>query len=267
MVKTASTMLTLGTAAPDFSLPDPSGKIVSLSDFADSPVLLVAFICNHCPFVKHVAEGLAKLVKDYQPQGVAAVGINANDAAAYPDDAPPKMAEESKRRGYSFPYLYDETQQVAKAYRAACTPDLYVFDARAAAGLSRPVRRQPAGQRRPVRGADLRAALDAVLAGRRSAPIRNPAWAATSSGSPATSRVTSVSISFPRLCLRRSRANELGRTTLINRQNLRVSPWQRLGMWFSGEGKWQPGTEIRGCLDAGGACYGKREGRTSLDCF
>jgi peroxiredoxin len=166
MVKTASTMLPLGTAAPDFSLPDPSGKTVSLADFADSPVLLVAFICNHCPFVKHVAEGLSKLVKDYQPQGVAAVAINANDATVYPDDAPAKMAEEIQQRGYAFPYLYDATQNVAKAYRAACTPDFYVFDRQRKLVYRGQLDGSRPGNGVPVSGADLRAALDAALAGR-----------------------------------------------------------------------------------------------------
>jgi peroxiredoxin len=166
MVKTASTMLPLGTAAPDFSLPDPSGKTVSLADFTDSPVLLVAFICNHCPFVKHVAEGLSKLVKDYQPQGLAAVAINANDATVYPDDAPAKMADEIQQRGYTFPYLYDATQNVAKAYRAACTPDFYVFDRQRKLVYRGQLDGSRPGNGIPVSGADLRAALDAALAGR-----------------------------------------------------------------------------------------------------
>ena len=166
MVKTSSTMLPLGTAAPDFSLADPSGKTVALADFAGSPVLLVVFMCNHCPFVKHIAGGLAKLVKDYQARGVAAVGINSNDVANYPDDSPAKMAEEIRRCGYTFPYLYDETQAVAKAYRAACTPDFFVFDKdcrlvyRGQMDGSRP------GNEIAVTGSDLRAALDAALLGR-----------------------------------------------------------------------------------------------------
>jgi peroxiredoxin len=165
MVKTPSTMLPLGTQAPAFSLPDPGGKRVSLSDFAGAPALLVIFMCNHCPYVKHVAAGLAELAEEYQRRGVAVVGINANDAAAYPDDSPAKMAEEVRLRGYTFPYLYDETQAVAKAYRAACTPDFYVFDRgrklvyRGQLDSSRP------GNGISVTGGDLRAALDAVLAG------------------------------------------------------------------------------------------------------
>jgi peroxiredoxin len=166
MVKTASTMLPLGTKAPAFSLPDIRGKKVSLSDFAEAPALLVIFMCNHCPYVKHVAAGLADLARDYQQRGVAVVGINSNDAAAYPDDSPAKMIEEVKSRGYTFPYLYDATQCVAKAYRAACTPDFFLFDKqhnlvyRGQMDSSRP------GGEMPVTGEDLRAALDTVLAGK-----------------------------------------------------------------------------------------------------
>jgi peroxiredoxin len=166
MVKTASTMLPLGTKALAFLLPDARGKKVSLSDFAEAPALLVIFMCNHCPYVKHVAAGLADLARDYQQRGVAVVGINSNDAGAYPDDSHAKMAEEVKSRGYTFPYLYDATQCVAKAYRAACTPDFYLFDKqrklvyRGQMDSSRP------GSDLPVTGEDLRAALDAVLAGK-----------------------------------------------------------------------------------------------------
>jgi peroxiredoxin len=165
MVQTASTMLRLGTPAPDFSLPDTDGREVSLADFADAPALLVVFMCNHCPYVKHVAGGLAQLAKDYQARGVAVVGINSNDVETYTDDSPAKMAEEVKLRGYTFPYLYDATQEVAKAYQAACTPDFYVFDR----GRKLVYRGQMDGSRPgngvPVTGQDLRAALDAVLAG------------------------------------------------------------------------------------------------------
>ena len=166
MVKTASTMLPLGTQAPDFSLPDTNGKMVSLADFSQKPAILAAFICNHCPFVKHVAAGFAELAKEYGRRGVAVVAINANDVANYHDDSPAKMAEEVKLRGYTFPYLYDETQAVAKAYGAACTPDFYVFDKerklvyRGQMDSSRP------SSGLPVTGEDLRAALDAVLTGK-----------------------------------------------------------------------------------------------------
>jgi peroxiredoxin len=166
MALTPSTMLALGTPAPDFRLPDAEGRQVALGDFADAQALLVAFICNHCPYVQHIREGLARFANDYQPRGLAMLAINANDAKSHPQDAPAKMAEESKRFGYVFPYLYDASQDVAKAYRAACTPDFFLFDAgrrlvyRGQFDDSRP------GNGRPVTGADLRAAVDAVLAGR-----------------------------------------------------------------------------------------------------
>jgi peroxiredoxin len=172
MVAVNSTMLPLGTQAPDFRLPDPSGKWIALADFKDAPALLVIFMCDHCPYVKHVREGLAKLARDYHPRGVAVVGINSNDAAHYPTDSPAKMAEEATAAGYIFPYLYDETQAVAKAYRAACTPDLYVFDKdqrlvyRGHLDDSRP------GSPAPVTGKDVRAALEAVLAGRPVPPLQ-----------------------------------------------------------------------------------------------
>ena len=166
MVETASTMLTLGTKAPSFSLPDTNGKTVSLSDFADAPAVLVIFMCNHCPFVKHIRTQLADLVKEYQAKGVAVVGINSNDVDNFPADSPANMAREVVEAGYTFGYLYDESQDVAKAYRAACTPDFYLFDGhhklvyRGQMDDSRP------GNNIPVTGKDLRAALDAVLAGR-----------------------------------------------------------------------------------------------------
>lgn len=174
MVLTPSTMLPLGTQAPSFSLPDPSGKLVSLADFAGSPALLVIFMCNHCPYVKHVAAGLAQLAKEYQAKGVAVVGISSNDVQSHPADAPAKMAEEIKLRGYTFPYLFDETQSVAKAYRAACTPDFYIFD-----GAQKLVYRgQMDGSRPdsgiPVTGGDLRVALDAVLAGKPAPAEQKP---------------------------------------------------------------------------------------------
>jgi peroxiredoxin len=159
-------MLPLGTKAPDFSLPNVDGRTVSLADFADKPALLVIFMCNHCPYVKHVAPELAILGREYQAKGAAVVGISSNDVSSQPDDSPEKMAAEAKARGYTFPYLYDATQRVAQAYKAACTPDFYVFDKshrlvyRGQMDSSRP----DSGV--PVTGQDLRAALDAVLAGR-----------------------------------------------------------------------------------------------------
>jgi len=174
MVLTPSTMLPLGTQAPDFSLPDAAGKTVSLKDFSGKPALLVVFMCNHCPYVKHVASGLADLAKEYQAKGAAVVGISSNDVKSHPDDAPAKMAAEVKSRGYTFPYLYDETQQVAKSYRAACTPDFFIFDKdqklayRGQMDASRP------DSGIPVTGQDLRAALDAVLAGKSAAAQQTP---------------------------------------------------------------------------------------------
>jgi peroxiredoxin len=166
MAPTPSTMAPLGMIAPAFRLPDVSGKTVSLDDFRSAPALLVAFICSHCPFVKHVRSHFAELAREYQKRGVAVVAISSNDIAAWPDDTPEKMAEEATSVGYSFPYLFDETQEVAKAYRAACTPDFYVFDRerrlvyRGQMDDSRP------SNNVPVTGSDLRHALDAVLAGR-----------------------------------------------------------------------------------------------------
>ena len=170
MALTPSTMLPLGTTAPDFRLPDTNGKMVSPADFKGNPALLVMFICNHCPYVKHIRGGIAQLARDYLPKNVAIVGINSNDVANYPDDSPAKMREEARAAGYLFPYLYDESQAVAKAYRAACTPDIYLFDRgrrlvyRGQFDASRP------GNGIPVTGKDLRAALDAVLAGKPVSP-------------------------------------------------------------------------------------------------
>ena len=163
MVVTPSTMLQLGTEAPAFRLPDTLGNPVSLDDFKDAPALLVVFMCNHCPYVKHVRPGFSRLVREYQEKGVAVVAINSNDVESYPDDSPERMAEEAQQHAYSFTYLYDETQEAAKAYRAACTPDFFVFDKdrklvyRGQMDSSRP------GSPLPVTGVDLRAALDAVL--------------------------------------------------------------------------------------------------------
>jgi peroxiredoxin len=169
MAAVNSTMLPLGTPAPDFSLPDAvSGRTVSLADYAHHPALLVMFICNHCPFVKHVRTELAHLGRDYGARGVGVVAISSNDVAKYPDDSPAKMKEEAAAAGYTFPYLFDESQEVAKSYRAACTPDFYVFAGGRAKKLiyrgelddSRP------SNGIPVTGKALRAALDAALSGK-----------------------------------------------------------------------------------------------------
>lgn len=165
MARTPSTMLPLGTPAPDFALPNVDGRTLSLADFAEAPALVVAFICNHCPFVKHLADDLARFGAEMQQRGVAMVAISSNDAKNYPDDSPEKMKQEAEARGYPFPYLYDATQEVAKAYRAACTPDFYLFD-----GDRKLVYRGQFDDSRPesgipITGRDLRAAVDAVLAG------------------------------------------------------------------------------------------------------
>ncbi len=171
MVLVDSTMLPLGTPAPPFALPDTQGQLVSLDDFKAAPVLLVMFICNHCPYVKHIRQELARLGRDYQALGVAVVGINANDADNYPDDSPEKMKTEIASAGYTFPYLYDATQQVAHAYQAACTPDFFVFDENRKLVYRGQLDNSRPGNNKPVTGADLRAALDAVLAGK---PVATP---------------------------------------------------------------------------------------------
>ena len=166
MAQTASTMLPLGTPAPDFSLPEPmTGKTVSLGDFQDAPALLVMVICNHCPFVKHIRQGLIQFARDYPAKDLAIVAISANDAANYPDDSPAKIAEEAKTFGYPFPYLHDESQAVAKAYRAACTPDFFLFDASRKLAYRGQFDGSRPGNKVPVTGSDLRAAADALLAG------------------------------------------------------------------------------------------------------
>lgn len=159
-------MLPLGTEAPSFSLPDTDGEIVSLEDFEGAPGLLVMFLCNHCPFVKHLREGLAEFGREYLKRGLGIVAINSNDVERYPADSPEMMAREVAEAGYPFPYLFDETQEVAKAYRAACTPDFFLFD-----GDRRLVYRGQFDDSRPdngvpVTGKDLKAAADAVLEGK-----------------------------------------------------------------------------------------------------
>lgn len=162
MAAVESQMLPLGTRAPDFTLPDPDGRLHSLTDAADA--YLVMFICNHCPFVKHVREELARLGRDYAKRNVAVYAINSNDIASHPGDSPEHMRREAETRGYTFPYLFDSEQTVARSYLAACTPDFYVFDRhkrlvyRGQLDDSRP------SNDLPVDGRDLRAALDAVLA-------------------------------------------------------------------------------------------------------
>jgi peroxiredoxin len=171
MAETPSNMIELGAPAADFQLPDSNGRIVRLADFAASDALLVMFICNHCPYVKHISAGLAQFARDYQPRGLAVVAINANDPERYPQDGPGPTREEIARAGYTFPYLFDADQAVAHAYGAACTPDFFLYDRdrklayRGQFDGSRP------GNALPVTGADLRAAADAVLAGE---PVPEP---------------------------------------------------------------------------------------------
>jgi len=166
MARTPSTMLPLGTEAPDFRLPDFAGQMHALADFRDRSALLVVFICGHCPFVRHIRGEFARYAREYRARGLAVVAINSNDLAAYPQDGPDGMRAEAAELGYDFPYLLDETQAVAKGYRAACTPDFYLFDAdrrlvyRGQFDSSRP------GNGQAVTGADLRAATTAVLEGR-----------------------------------------------------------------------------------------------------
>ena len=166
MARTPSTMRPLGTPAPDFALPDLDGRPRTLGEFAGAPLLLVMFICNHCPFVKHVRAGLAALGRDLREKRVAVVAINSNDVDTHPDDAPDKMKVEAEAAGYVFPYLFDATQAVARAYGAACTPDFFLYDRerrliyRGQMDGSRP------GNDVPVTGIDLRTAVDAALAGR-----------------------------------------------------------------------------------------------------
>jgi peroxiredoxin len=167
-------MLPLGTKAPDFSLVNVDGRTVSLSELSKAPALVVMFICNHCPFVKHLADALAQFSAEYMAKGAAVVGINSNDVANYPADSPEQMVREAEERGYQFPYLYDETQEIAKAYRAACTPDFYLFDRdrrlvyRGQFDDSRP------DNGKPITGADLRSAVDAVLAGKKPSDEQRP---------------------------------------------------------------------------------------------
>ena len=175
MAQTASTMLPLGTLAPDFHLPEPlTGKTVSLDDFQNAPALLVMVICNHCPFVKHIRQELIRFAHDYRAKGVAIVAINANDVANYPNDSPEKMAEEAKSFGYPFPYLYDESQAVAKAYHAACTPDFFLFDANRKLSYRGQFDGSRPGNEVAVTGNDLRIAVDAVLAGQPTPSEQRP---------------------------------------------------------------------------------------------
>jgi len=172
MAAVESPMLPLGTQAPAFSLPDPDGTLYSLRD--DAQATLVMFICNHCPFVKHIRAELARIGSDYGPRGVAIYAINSNDVDNFPADHPDRMKEEAETWGYSFPYLYDDSQSVAKAYRAACTPDFFLFDAEQKLVYRGQLDNCRPSNNLPVDGRDLRAALDAVLASEKPAANQKP---------------------------------------------------------------------------------------------
>lgn len=174
MVLTSSTMIPLGTKAPEFELPDTEGKTRRLSDFADARALVVIFMCNHCPYVKHLKEALAAFGREMEAKKVAVVAISSNDITTHPADAPDKMAEDARHFGYTFPYLYDESQEVARTYGAECTPDFFLFDQnrelayRGQFDASRP------GNGVPVSGTDLRNAVNAVLTGNRPSEEQTP---------------------------------------------------------------------------------------------
>ncbi len=174
MVRTASTMLPLGTQSPDFTLTNTDGQRVSLSDFRDKKALVIIFMCNHCPYVKHVAPELTRVSNEYMPKGVGFIGISSNDVVAHPEDSPERMKAEAAKQGYKFPYLYDADQSVAMAYNAACTPDIFVFDSahrlvyRGQLDDSRPK------SDKPLTGNDLRTALDCILAGKQISMEQRP---------------------------------------------------------------------------------------------
>lgn len=175
MALTPSNMLPLGTQAPDFCLPDTvSGRSLALSDLRSGTATLVMFICNHCPYVKHVNPELVRLANDYQAKGVSFIAISSNDVANYPDDAPDRMKQMAGELGYPFPYLYDETQEVARAYQAACTPDFFLFDGGLKLVYRGRLDASTPGNGLPLDGADLRAALDRVLAGDQPKPDQQP---------------------------------------------------------------------------------------------
>ena len=174
MAAVPSTMLALGTSAPDFQLPDSAGKLHARDDLRAADALLVVFWCNHCPYVKHVREGFLSLAREYQARQVAIVAINSNDWTKYPDDAPPAMAAEAAAFHYTFPYLADESQAVARAYQAACTPDFFLFDRERRLAYRGQMDASRPGSDVPVTGVDLRAALEAVLAHRPVAELQRP---------------------------------------------------------------------------------------------
>lgn len=166
-------MVALGTAAPDFALPDTEGRTVRLGDFDGKP-LLVIFLCNHCPYVKHIANDLAQVAAKYQQKGIAVVGISSNDATKYPDDSFDAMKAEKRRRGYTFPYLYDESQAVARAYNAQCTPDFFLYTKDRQLAYRGQMDDARPGNGKPITAADLTTAVDAVLAGKPAPAVQKP---------------------------------------------------------------------------------------------
>lgn len=175
MPQTSSNMLALGTVAPAFTLQDTiSGKLLSLNELRSNKATVIMFICNHCPFVRHIQTELVTLANDYIPKGISFIAISANDPITHPDDAPEQMHVIAKRLGYPFPYLFDDTQQVAKAYQAACTPDFYIFDVELKCVYRGQLDDSRPGNLLPVTGKDLRAALDAILAGQPINPDQHP---------------------------------------------------------------------------------------------
>ncbi len=174
MAQTPSTMVELGTPAPHFNLPDPDGTVVAMADFADKKALVVMFICNHCPFVKHIADEIASFGKWAQEQGAGVVAIQPNDIFNYPDDAPAKMNQEIEARGYTFPYLHDEEQDIAMAYRAACTPDFFIYDEQRLLRYRGQLDGSRPGNNVQVTGEDLRRALTAILAGEELSADQTP---------------------------------------------------------------------------------------------
>lgn len=175
MALTPSNMIDLETKAPDFKLLDTvTGKPYDLKETKNSKATVIMFICNHCPYVKHVILELVKLAKDYQSKGIAFIAINANDAIAYPEDAPKKMTQLAKQLGFSFPYLYDETQSIAKAYQAACTPDFFIFNKNLLCVYRGQLDGSRPGNKIPVTGKDIRSALDNILQGKPVSPQQQP---------------------------------------------------------------------------------------------
>ena len=173
MALTPSAMVALGTPCPDFALPDTEGHLVRRDDFKAAPALLVIFLCNHCPYVKHVANDLAQVAGKFLQKGVAVVGISSNDVMNYPEDSPELMRREKRNRNYLFPYLYDETQLIARSFGAACTPDFFLYDAKRRLAYRGQFDDSRPGNGKPITGHDLVGAVDAILAGREF-PVQKP---------------------------------------------------------------------------------------------